>query len=78
MAQTAEDRDRIVHATPVGRSREADRRDASLIRFERSALLHPRAGEALILAASPIPGRTRARRPIRGRGLRGFARLLFG
>lgn len=41
-------------ATPPGR----------LLPFERSALLHPRAADALVLAASPYPGRSP--RPRRG------------
>jgi hypothetical protein len=41
--------------------------EGRLLPFERSPLLHPRAGDALSLAASPYPGerpkRSRRRRP---------------
>jgi hypothetical protein len=45
-------------------------------RLERSALLHPGAADALILAASPYPGRTSRRRRIPRPGL--LRRLFLG
>lgn len=59
--------------------RRAEPRDADVLRFQRSALLHPRAADALILAASPIPGRRSDRRPTPRPGrLRAIARMLLG
>jgi hypothetical protein len=38
--------------------------DAKVLRMRRSALLHPRAADALVLAGAPYPGETpRRRRP---------------
>jgi hypothetical protein len=57
------------HPSPSPRRARPDQcsADGHLLPFERSALLHPRAAEALILAASPYPGETGDRRPVRSR-----------
>jgi hypothetical protein len=71
MAQAA---DRHIPAR-AGSLPEAKPRDAALIRFERSALLHPRAADALVLAATPYPGRPMRRPSVRRRRvLRGLGR----
>lgn len=58
-------------AMPAGRDGDRERPPASapgrVLRFERSALLHPRAADALALAASPYPPRERRLRRVVGR-----------
>jgi hypothetical protein len=54
------------HSTQPPRAAPEGEEEGRLLPFERSPLLHPRAGEALSLAASPYPGE-RVNRSRRGR-----------